>query len=110
MNIQILQWLLKNRDVLMKVVDVAKTYKKELTYSQQWEIVDKIARLVLPVLEQQAVQPKLLAYDWTEQDDVALLAAGADINALGIDYQLLIDVIIPIIIAILQSLVSRKEE
>ena len=108
MNIQILQWLLKNRDVLMKVVDVAKTYKKELTYSQQWEIVDKIARLVLPVLEQQAVQPKLLA--WTEQDDVALLAAGADINALGIDYQLLIDVIIPIIIAILQSLVSRKEE
>jgi hypothetical protein len=111
MNMQILQWLLKNRDVLLQVVAVAKTYDKNKSYLTQWEVVDKIARLVLPILEAETIQPKLLAMDWDFEDDGAsAMSAGADLHALGIDYKLILDVVIPIIIAILQALVGREEE
>ena len=107
MNIQILQWLLKNRDVLLKVVDIAKQFDKHSPYTKQWELVDQIARLVLPVLEAESVQPRLLAFEY--QDDSEALAVGAECGALGVDYKLIIDVVIPIIIAILQALVGREE-
>jgi hypothetical protein len=113
MNMQILQWLLKNRDVLLQVVAVAKTYDKTKSYLTQWEVVDKIARLVLPILEAETIQPKLLSADmgWDYEDDGAsAMSAGADLHALGIDYKLILDVVIPIIIAILQALVGREEE
>ena len=112
MNIQIIQWLLKNRDVLLQVVAVAQTYDKTKPYLTQWEVVDKIARLVLPILEAETIQPKLLSIDWGANDETGVLAlsAGADLNSLGIDYKVILDVVIPIIIAILQALVGRKEE
>jgi hypothetical protein len=104
-NIQIIQWLLKNKDVLLQVVGIAKTWKKDLPYIQQWELVDKIARLVVPVIEAELSQPHTMS---AVDAEVATLAAGAELNALGIDYQTLIETVIPIIVAILQALVAQK--
>lgn len=111
MNLQILKWLLANKDALLRVVELAKSFDRTAPYLSQWEVVDKIARIVLPILEQQAVQPRLLGFDSDvlDQYDVAYLAAGAEVQALGIDYKLLIDTIIPIIIAILQAILGRDE-
>jgi hypothetical protein len=112
MNLKVLQWLLKHKNVLLQIVDVSKGFRKDATYSDQWEIVDKIARLVIPILEADAVTPKLLTVEWdTLHDygnhDVSVLACGAEVQALGIDYKLLIDTILPIIIAILEALVRK---
>lgn len=109
MNLQILKWLLKHKTVLLQVVELAKTFDKDGTYLDQWTVVDKIARLVIPVLEAEAVQPRLLALDWENDYDYSALALGAEVNALGMDYKLLLEVVIPIIIAILEALIGRKE-
>ena len=112
MNLKVLQWLLKHKNVLLQIVDVSKGFRKDAKYSDQWEIVDKIARLVIPILEAEAVVPKLLtwdvdALDTYENHDVSLLACGVEVQAMGIDYKLLIDTILPIIIAILEALVRK---
>lgn len=109
MNLQILKWLLKHKTVLLQVVELAKTFDKDGPYLEQWDVVDKIARLVIPALEAEAVQPKLLALDWDGEYDYSALALGAEVSALGIDYRLLLEVVVPIIIAILEALVGRKE-
>lgn len=108
-NLQILKWLLKHKTVLLQVVELAKTFDKDGPYLEQWDVVDKIARLVIPALEAEAVQPKLLALDWDGEYDYSALALGAEVSALGIDYRLLLEVVVPIIIAILEALVGRKE-
>jgi hypothetical protein len=112
MNLRVLQWLLKHKNVLLQIVDVSKGFRKDSKYSDQWEVVDKIARLVIPILEADAVEPKLLALGVDELDtyvshDVSVLACGAEVQAMGIDYKLLIDTILPIIIAILEALVRK---
>jgi hypothetical protein len=113
MNLKVLQWLLKNKTVLLQVVEVAKGFKKDAPYLTQWETVDKIARLVIPMIEAETTAPKLLAWDVDDINsyathDVAVLSAGVEIQALGIDYRLLIETVIPIIIAILEALVGRR--
>jgi hypothetical protein len=112
MNLKVLQWLLKHKDVLLKIVEVAKGFRKDAPYLDQWLIVDQIARLVIPILEAEAVAPKLLEVDWGVLEsygthDVNLLACGAEVQALGIDYRLLIETIIPIIITILELFVRK---
>jgi len=110
MNLKVLQWLLKHKTVLLQIVDVAKGFRKDATYSDQWEIADKIARLLIPIIEPGTA--KLLAWDLDGYEslanhDVALLSTGAEIQALGIDYKSLIEVLLPIIIAILEILVRK---
>jgi len=112
MNLKVLQWLLKHKEVLLKIVEVAKGFKKDDPYLSQWEVVDKIARLVIPILEAEAVAPRLLEVEWGVLEsygthDVNILACGAEVQALGIDYKLLIETILPIIIAILEAIVRK---
>lgn len=110
MNLQVLRWLLKNKAVLLQVVEIAKTFDRNATYLEQWDVADKIARILLPVLQEQAVQPRLLDFDSDIDDyDTCYLAAGAEVQALGVDYRLLIETILPLVIAILQVLLGREE-
>ena len=37
-NIKVLQWLLKHRDVLLKVVEVAKDFDRNGSYASQWTL------------------------------------------------------------------------
>lgn len=122
MNIKVLQWLLKNQAVLLKVVEVAKGWKKDALYADQWAIVDAIARLVIPLLEQEKVSPKALAstFDYYMDSDgnvvtgsepypQAVFAAGYQTAALNIDWKLLIDVVLPLVISILQALAAKEK-
>ncbi|NBT75746.1 MAG: hypothetical protein EBT15_07230 [Betaproteobacteria bacterium] len=112
MNLKVLQWLLKNKNTLLQVVEVAKGFRKDAPYLEQWQIVDRIARLVIPLIEADANVSKLLSFDLDgyhalENHEVSLLATGAEVQALGIDYRLLLETVIPIIIAILEALVRK---
>jgi hypothetical protein len=111
-NIKVLQWLLKHRDLLLKVVEVAKDFDRTASYLSQWEVVDKVARLVLPILQAEANAPQLLAIDYDHYTDEVAVAyqTGAEVSALGVDWKLLIEVVIPILISILQALLARSED
>lgn len=105
MNIKLVQWLLKNQAVLLKIVEVAKGWKNDATYEERWGIVDSIARLVIPLIKAQQVSPlSLLA----EDDDAAYSAMSADYAALGIDWKFLSEVLIPLLIAILKTLGGQE--
>ena len=111
-NIKVLQWLLKHRDVLLKVVEVAKDFDRTTSYLSQWEVIDRVARLVLPILQAEANAPQLLTIDYDHYTDEVAVAyqTGAEVSALGVDWKLLIEVIVPIIISILQGLLSRTDD
>jgi hypothetical protein len=116
MNIKVLTWLLKHRELLMAVVEAAKGWDKDAPYVEQWSIVDRIARLVLPVVQKEAVTAKQL-WGYTDDElsplslhdgDVALLQAGAEVQAMGIDWKLFVEVVLPIVISILEAIVGRR--
>jgi hypothetical protein len=101
MNLKIVKFLLAHREVLLKVVELAKTYNPDGTWLEKWTVVDQIARLVLPVIED-TVSAKSLLEDFDS-------AAGceADVTAMGIDWKLIVDVIVPILISILQAISNK---
>jgi hypothetical protein len=111
-NIKVLQWLLKHRDVLLKVVEVAKDFDRNGSYASQWDIIDRVARLVTPIMQAEANAPQLLTIDYDHYTDEVAVAyqTGAEVSALGVDWKLLIEVIVPIIISILQGLLSRTDD
>jgi len=106
MNIKLISWLLKHRDLLVAVLAAAKKFDRDGTYISQWGVVDEIARLVIPVFEREGTDTaNLLAHEW-EEDEVSAFAMGAEVQALGIDWQALVQVVLPILIAILRALSS----
>ena len=111
-NIKVVQWLLKHRDVLLKIVEVAKDFDRTASYTAQWEVIDKVARLALPIIQAEKNAPQLLAVDYdTYEDEVAVAyQTGAEVSALGLDWKLLIEVIVPIIISILQGLLASTDD
>lgn len=105
MNVKVISWLLKHRELLLAVVAVAKKFDRDGTYISQWEVVDEIARLVIPVFEKEGVDAaSVLAYDWDETDEVSAFALGAEVQAMGVDWQAVIQIVLPILIAILKAL------
>ena len=122
MNYAVVKWLLAHRDQLTQVIAVAKNYRDTLPLIEQWAILDKIARIVLPVLQDEtknSLAPvAALMYGDEDEDscvasyasDVNLLSVGAECGALGFDWQVIIKVVLPLIISILQSLQSASDQ
>ena len=102
MNLKVLRWLLQHRDVLVKVLEVAKRFNRDGLYIDQWQVIDEIARLVIPVFEKEGTDVSALM-DY-EYDAFSL---GAEVQAMGVDWKQLVDVILPILIAILRALSSE---
>jgi hypothetical protein len=103
MNMQIVKWLIANRDVLLKVIEAVKPWRKELAPIDHWNIVDQVARIVIPALTPADIQA-LTTYSYGDEEPVEAFALGAEVNALGLDWVTLIQVIIPILQSILRML------
>ena len=106
MNLKILRWLLAHKDILLQVVEVVKPWRKDLPLLAHWEIVDKVARLVIPVLTDDDVA-FMLALEY--EDEVQAFAAGAEVQAMGIDWMTLVKLIIPLLVAILRAMADKDE-
>jgi antitoxin component of RelBE/YafQ-DinJ toxin-antitoxin module len=107
MNLSVIRWLIAHRELLVQVVTAVKKFNPNGTYLSQWEVVDEVARIVLPALEKEGVLPlDLLSDEWGD-DEYAAFAVGAEVSAMGIDWQQLITIVLPILIAILRSLSSN---
>lgn len=112
MNLKLLQWLLAHRDVLTKVLEVAKDFRRDLPVIEQWIIVDKVARLVIPVLTEPEVKT-LSEMDWNSDEEdtsVTAFALGVEASALGIDWAFIVSVILPILRLILSALETLSDD
>lgn len=116
MNLKVLKWLLAHKDALLQIVEIAKGYQDTTTYIQKWEIADKIARIVIPILEKEVTNPKALSdedlfgyEDDSEGREVQPFSAGTEVSALGIDWKLLVETIIPLVVAILRALFKEDD-
>lgn len=103
MNLKLVRWLIAHQEILLKVVDIAKKYSPALPYIDQWAIADEIARVVIPVLQAELVAPHAMKADLDDSVDDAF-ALGAEVHAMGVDWKTIVEVIIPILTAILQVL------
>jgi|GEM_PF-1628383 len=115
-QIQVLQWLIANRDLLTKAIEVAKQFSRHKPYMEQWSVIDQLARLLIPVLLKGDVSPK--AFGMVNDDsslrhygpdyDAKMLALGAEVGAMGVDWKAVIEVLLPVIMAILDALSKIK--
>lgn len=110
MNLKVLQWLIAHRELLMQVVAVVKKFSRDATLLEKWVLVDEVARLVIPVIQDNDEVLALLAQDYMDWEDDAEVsfALGADVAALGVDWKLIIELVLPVVIAILESLACKK--
>lgn len=109
MNFRVIQWLIRNRDLLTAVMAAAQKYSKNSSYLDQWSVVNDIARLVLPVLEREGILARDLAPLYMDDEEYAF-ALGAEVAAMGIDWKSLIDIVLPILLAILKALADKDDE
>lgn len=107
-NLKAIRWLLQHRDLLTKVVVAAQKFNPSGTYVSQWEVVDEIARLVIPEFEREGVEVNELLGDYFGEDEIEAFSMGAEVQALGIDWRQLIEVILPILLAILRALAPNE--
>ena len=104
MNMQILRWLLRNSGVLTEVAGIVKGIDYwSLSLPEKWEITQKIGDLLVPAL---ADMPKSLAY--MDDDFAALSLEQSEVSALGVDWATMIEVILPLVIAILRALMGDR--
>jgi hypothetical protein len=104
MNLQLLRWLISHRDLLTKIAEAAKGFDRDAPYSAQWEVIDKIARLVVPELDELQV----MSFDVDPYEDPAeYVAMGVELAGLNIDWVTLINVILPLLQMILDLLQKR---
>lgn len=110
MNLKVLQWLIAHRELLMQVVAVVKRYNKDATLLEKWVLVDEVARLVIPVVQDNDEVLGLLAQDYMDfdADTEVSFAMGADVAALGVDWRLVVEVLLPVVISILEALACKK--
>lgn len=110
MNLKVLQWLIAHRELLMQVVAVVKRYNKDATLLEKWVLVDEVARLVIPVVQDNDEVLGLLTQDYMDfdEDTEVSFAMGADVAALGVDWRLVVEVLLPVVISILEALACKK--
>ena len=106
MNMQIVKWLVAHRDVLLQVIEAVKPWRKDLPLIEHWNIVDKVARTVIPALSKEDIEA-LTTYQFGDDEPIEAFALGAEVSALGLDWVTLIQVIIPILQAILRALADE---
>lgn len=108
MNLKLIQWLIAHREVLTAVVAAAKKFDRSAPYIDQWEVVNQIARIVIPVIQQERTDVSALCE--VEFDaEVGAFALGTEVQALGVDWQAMIQLLLPVLIAILKLLQPDDE-
>lgn len=103
MNLQVMKWLLANRAVVTSILEAVKGWKPDMSLTEKWAIISKVASLVVPLLDRDTVKAMMAAagnHDVSE----ALSVDKEGVEALGVDWPTLVRVIVPIITFILQVL------
>ena len=110
MNLALIKWLISHRDVLMECISIVKDYDHEASLLDKWEIVERLAKVIIPVVEGEDIETLAYGEPYLIADDnYSAMSCGADLAALGVDWQMLITTLAPILIAILRALAPEDE-
>jgi len=92
--------------VLVKCVEVASKFEADSSLIEKWDLVDEIARVVIPLLEEEDAVEML----WESGDEYEAMSQGVELQALGVDWQMIVNTLVPIIVAILRSLTASQQD
>ena len=114
MNLRVIRWLIENREALTKCIEIVQRYESESNLLAKWKLVDEIAHVIIPLFEAEdgdAYFEYLLASDLYEEDTgYTAMSCGAELHAMGVDWQTIVTALVPIIIAILQAISPSETE
>jgi len=115
MNLTVIRWLLAHRDVLMKSIEAVSRLRSDMNYLEKWEIVDQIARLVIPMFDgdiQALINEEVSEWELVamseDSESMQLMSAGAEMQALGLDWAIVVRVLVPIIVNIIRSMMRDR--
>jgi hypothetical protein len=92
--------------VLAKCVEIVSKFEAESSLLEKWGIVDEIARVVIPLIEFEDAVEML----WESGDEYEAMSQGVELQALGVDWQMIVNTVVPIIVAILRALTSSQQD
>src|SRR5210317_35968 len=105
-NLSVIRWLIANREVLAKCVEIVSKFEAESSLLEKWDIVDEIARVIIPLIEFEDAVEML----WESGDEYEAMSQGVELQALGVDWQMIVNTVVPIIVAILRALTSSQQD
>ncbi len=109
MNIQVMKWLLANRALVTSVLEAVKGWRPDMSLTEKWAVISKVAALVLPLLDKDTV--RVMAAAAGNHEVVEALSVDREgVAALGVDWPTVVRVIVPIISFILQVLSEQFGE
>lgn len=106
MNLSVIRWLIANRETLVKCVEIVSKFDAESSILEKWEIVDEIARVIIPLIEVEDAVEML----WESGDEYEAMSQGVELQALGVDWQVIVNTLVPIIVAILRALTASQQD
>lgn len=92
--------------MLAKCVEIVSKFEAESSLLEKWDIVDEIARVVIPLIEFEDAVEML----WESGDEYEAMSQGVELQALGVDWQMIVNTVVPIIVAILRALTSSQQD
>jgi hypothetical protein len=99
----IVKWLLSNTPVLREIAGIVSGWSDALSLSQKLEIIYLISKAVLPVIESFPLfQAQALS---AEEEEQVLVTAQAEY---GIPIPILLTVVAPIVSALIQVIIARR--
>lgn len=105
-KLTVIRWLLSNTSVLREISEIVGKWESGLPLSGKLEIVYQVARALLPIIESFPLfQAQALPAEIGEEEDQIAYA-----QSLGIAPIILVNVIVPIVVNLLRSLLSPEEE
>lgn len=108
MNLNLMRWLLAHRDLVAKIIEAVKGYDRSLPPIQQWDVVDRVARIVIPALNERDLWA-MAAQELDEDSVVGAFALGGECAALGLDWVAVMHIIIPILEIILRAIEPQDD-
>jgi len=100
----IVKWLISNTGVLRQISDIVSTWSDSLTLAAKLEIVYRIAQAILPIIESYP----LFRANSVEPEEVDNEIATA--QSFGIAPVLLLNVIVPIVAALIKAALTREND
>lgn len=102
----VVRWLLSNVDVLRTISQLVSGWSETISLSQRLEIIHKICQALLPVIESFPMFTAQ-ALPVTEEEAEADLKT---VEALMIPIPILINIIAPIVVSLIRSLMTRDTD
>lgn len=109
MNLQVIRWLVKHRQTLTNCMEIIKDFDPNSPLIERWDVIDKVAREVIPLLSSEDVSE--MGASWIDDyDEYSAMSCGSELQAMGVDWRLVLNALVPVIVAILQALMPAEEE